>query len=295
MKLARLLALVLPLFTVAAHAEPERGSAVALRQTYAALAVRLAASPFGRPLVLESRQSDGRVQGAVYAVVDHAFDELKSALDGTRQWCEVLILHLNVKDCRSTPGGGLAVFLGRKTPQPPEQAQRLDFEYRTAALAADFMEAVLQAESGPAGTRDYRIRLEAAPLDAKRSFVALSYSYAYGLAARIAVNAYLATAGSGKVGFTVLGKQPDKGLEYVGGLRGIVERNVMRYYLAVEARLDALSAPPEQRPERSMRNWFAATERYPRQLHEIDRSEYLEMKRVEIRRDALALRIERPR
>ena len=148
MKLARLLALVLPLFAVAAHAEPERGPAVALRQTYAALAVRLAASPFGRPLVLESRQSDGRVQGAVYAVVDHAFDELKSALDGTRQWCEVLILHLNVKDCRSTPGGGLAVFLGRKTPQPPEQAQRLDFDYRTVAHAADFMEAVVEAESG---------------------------------------------------------------------------------------------------------------------------------------------------
>jgi hypothetical protein len=200
-----------------------------------------------------------------------------------------------VKDCRSTPGGGLAVFLGRKTPQPPEQAQRLDFEYRTAAHAADFMEAVLQAESGPAGTRDYRIRLEVAPLDEKRSFLALSYSYGYGLAARIAVNAYLATAGSGKVGFTVLGKQPDKGLEYIGGLRGIVERNAMRYYLAIEAHLGALSAPEEQRPEKSMRDWFAATERYPRQLHEISRSEYLEMKRVETRREALALRAERYR
>ena len=295
MNLSRLLAFVLLFFAVAAQAEPEPGSAVALRQTYVALAERLAASPFGRPLVLESRQSDGRVQGAVYAVVDHGFDELKSALDGTRQWCEVLILHLNVKDCRSTPGGGLAVFLGRKTPQPPEQAQRLDFEYRTAAHAADFMEAVLQAESGPAGTRDYRIRLEAAPLDAKRNFVALSYSYAYGLAARIAVNAYLATAGSGKVGFTVLGRQPDGGAEYVGGLRGIVERNVMRYYLALEAHLAALSAPPEARPEKSMRDWFAATERYPRQLHEIGRAEYLAMKRLEYRRDALALRAERSR
>jgi hypothetical protein len=295
MKLSRPLAFVFLLFTVAAHADPERGSAAALRRTYAALAERLAESPFGRPLLLESQQSGDRVQGAVYAVVDHGFDELASALDGARQWCEVLILHLNVKDCRPTPGGGLAVFLGRKTPQPPEQAQRLDFDYRTVTHAADFMETVLQAGSGPAGTRDYRIRLEVAPLDAKRSFVALSYSYAYGLAARIAVNAYLATAGSGKVGFTVLGRQPHKGPEYVGGLRGIVERNVMRYYLAVEAHLAALSVPPDARPEKSMRDWFAATERYPRQLHEIGRSEYLEMKRVETRREALALRAEHSR
>lgn len=295
MKLSGPLAFVFLLFTVAAHAEPERGSSVELRQTYAALAGRLAASPFGRPLVIESRQSDDRVRGAVYAVVDHEFDQLGSALDGPRKWCEVLILHLNVKDCRSTPGGGLAVYLGRKTPQPPEQAQRLDFEYRAVTHAADFMETVLQAESGPAGTRDYRIRLEVAPLDEKRSFLALSYSYGYGLAARIAVNAYLATAGSGKVGFTVLGEQPDKGLEYIGGLRGIVERNAMRYYLAIEAHLGALSAPEEQRPEKSMRDWFAATERYPRQLHEINRSEYLEMKRVETRREALALRAERYR
>jgi hypothetical protein len=295
MNFTRLLAYVLLLFAVAARAETDPGSAAALRSTYDALAGRLATSPFGRPLVLESQQSDDRVRGAVYAVVDRGFDQLKGGLDGTRQWCEVLILHLNVKDCRPTAGGGLAVYLGRKTPQPPEQAQRLDFDYRTVARTADFMDTVLRARSGPAGTRDYRIRLEVAPLDAKRSFVALSYSYAYGLAARIALGAYLATVGGGKVGFTVLGRRPDGETEYVGGLRGIVERNAMRYYLAIEAHLMALSAPPEARPERSMREWFAATERYARQLHEIGRTEYLEMKRVEYRRDALAFRAERSR
>jgi hypothetical protein len=39
-----------------------------------------------------------------------------------------------------------------------------------------------------------------------------------------------------------------------------------------------------------MRDWFAATERYPLQLHELDRSNYLEMKRVEYQREALSLR-----
>jgi hypothetical protein len=67
-------------------------------------------------------------------------------------------------------------------------------------------------------------------------------------------------------------------------MRGLVERNTMRYYLAVEAFLGALSAPPQARVEKSLSDWFAAIERYPRQLHELERGEYLDMKRREYSR-----------
>lgn len=281
------LALIFLIVALPARAAPQAGSAAALRASYASVAGRLASSPFGRSLGLGSRESENRVQGTAYAVVDHPFAELRSGLRGPRQWCDVLILHLNVKDCRAAPGGGgLALFLGRKRPEPLQQAQRLDFVYRAVADAPDFLETVLEADRGPAGTHDYRIRLEAVPLDAGHSFVVLSYSTAYGIAARIALKVYLATIGSGKVGFTVLGKQADGGARYVGGLRGIAERNVMRYYLAIEAHLGAQSSPPAVRAEKSMRDWFAATERYPLQLHELSRSEYLEMKRAEYHRQA---------
>lgn len=285
------LAFLLLIFAIPAHAEPGAGSPAALRATYGSIAARLAGSPFGRPLVLESSQSGDRVQGEAYAVVDHPFTQLRGGLRGPSQWCDFLVLHLNVKDCRATSGGGgLALFLGPKRPEPPQDAQRLDFVYRALTDAPDYMETVLEADRGPAGTRDYRIRLEAVPLDSTHSFVVLSYAYSYGIAARIALNAYLATVGAGKVGFTVLGKQADGDPNYVGGLRGIVERNVMRYYLALEAHLGALSAPPGARAEKSMRDWFAATERFPLQLHELDWPDYLEMKRVEIRRESLAFR-----
>jgi len=296
MKLSGFAFLFVMFAALAANAEPRPGSASALRATYASISGRLASSPFGRPLALESTLAGSRAQGTAYAVLDYPFAELRSGLHGPRQWCEVLILHLNVKDCRAAPvGGGLALFLGRKRPESPQDAQRLDFTYLAAADASDFLETVLRADRGPAGTHDYLIRFEAVPLDATHSFVALSYSYAYGIAARIALKGYLATFGAGKVGFTILGRQADGGPDYVGGLRGIVERNVMRYYLAIEAHLGALSASPEARAEKSMRDWFAATERYPLQLHELDRSDYLEMKRVEYRREALALRAASPR
>jgi len=56
----------------------------------------------------------------------------------------------------------------------------------------------------------------------------------------------------------------------------------MRYYLAIEAYLGSLSAAPGEREEKRLGDWFAATERSALQLHEMDRDEYLAMKRHEI-------------
>jgi len=98
------------------------------------------------------------------------------------------------------------------------------------------------------------------------------------------MQAYLGTIGRNKVGFTVVGKQDDGQPRYIGGMRGLVERNTMRYYLAIEAFLGALSSPPQARVEKSLRDWFAAVESYPRQLHEMEQGEYLAMKRREYSR-----------
>jgi hypothetical protein len=58
----------------------------------------------------------------------------------------------------------------------------------------------------------------------------------------------------------------------------------MRYFLAIDAYLGALGAPPAARVEQSFQRWYDATEKYPRQLHEVERTAYLEMKRREYRR-----------
>ena len=67
-------------------------------------------------------------------------------------------------------------------------------------------------------------------------------------------------------------------------MRGVTERNTMRYYLAIESFLGALATPAPGRVEKSMSDWFTAIERYPRQLHEMERGEYLAMKRMEYAR-----------
>lgn len=70
----------------------------------------------------------------------------------------------------------------------------------------------------------------------------------------------------------------------MGGMRGVIERNTMRYYLAVEAYLGALATPMPAQIEKRLNDWYAGVERYPVQLHELGRDEYLDLKRREILR-----------
>jgi hypothetical protein len=268
-----------------AHAgDADANPAAALRAKYGVLQSQLSHNQFQRPLYMDSSETSSGVAGDIYALINHPFATAGIALSGPARWCDILMLHLNTKYCRAATdsrGSVLQVNIGKKHDQPPELAYRVDFAYRVTAATPDYLKVTLTAEEGPLSTRDYRVILEAIPVDDGSTFIHFTYSYAYGLAGRLAMQAYLATIGSGKVGFTVVGKQSGGQLLHIGGMRGVVERNTMRYYLAIEAYLGALSVPPQARLEKSLRAWFAAIERYPRQLHEMEQGEYLDMKRRE--------------
>lgn len=258
-----------------------------LRERHEALREKLATSPFRQPLVLESAQSSNDLKGEVYAIVDHPFNVVEPALQSNANWCDLLMLHLNVKHC-GVGGKTLTLVVGRKFDQPLEDAYRVEFGYAPPVVSPDYLRVQMSAAEGPLSTRDYRLTLEAVPLDDRRSFLHMSYSYAYGAAARFAMQVYLATAGRSKVGFSVTGKTSDGRPTYIEGVRGVVERNTMRYYLAIETFLNSLGTPAAERPEKRLRDWFAATERHPVQLHEMERDDYLTMKRSELRRQQAA-------
>jgi hypothetical protein len=259
-----------------AHAQ----DAASLHAKFDSLQDKLVHNAYGRPLVLQSTQASDRLEGEVYARVDQPYPAVQKALQGTENWCAILILHLNVKMCHAQPTG-LDMALGRKYDQPVDDAYKLHFDYKLASASADYLKAELTSADGPLGTKDYRIAVEAAPLDATHTMLHMSYAYGFGFTARVAMNAYLSTAGSDKVGFSVAGKDDDDKPTYVGGVRGLVERNTMRYYLAID---DYVAAPAPSQLEQRLNTWFDATERYPRQLHEMDKNDYLVMKREEARR-----------
>ncbi len=259
--------------------------AATLKARHAALQDKLSANQFGRPLVLESKESSDDLKGDVYAVVEHPFATVQQALQSSEHWCDILILHLNVKRCKSGVGAPkmLSLSVGRKFDQPIEDAYALEFAYRVVASSADYLQVQLAADEGPLSTRNYRIQVEATPVDAKRTVIHMSYAYGYGFAARMAMKTYLATIGSQKVGFTIVDRKDGKPV-YQGGVLGLLERNTMRYYLAIDAYLSAYALPAADQPEKRIREWYTNTERYAEQLHEMEQSEYLEMKRKEMKR-----------
>jgi hypothetical protein len=256
----------------------EAQDARTLRARHEALRAELADNPFGRPLHVESSETSGEQRGAIYAVIEQPFKRVVTGLRHAAQWCEVLILQANVKNCEASnrAAEALAIFVARKPTDSPGQAYRVDFGYQAQVARADV---ALDAPEGPLGTTDYRIRLEATPLDASRTFLHLGYSYTLRASARLGMNVYLATSGRDKVGFSTASRAPDGKPVYVGGVRGVVERNTMRYYLALEAYLDTLDAPASERVEKRLRAFHAGLEHYPKQLHELELAEYLEIKR----------------
>lgn len=280
-------ALSLAVFSVpAVAAAPENSSAQALRAVHQRMSDKLNHSSFGRAVQLDSMETADGLQGDVYAVVEHPLPEIATALKDPAHWCDVLTLHVNNRRCRtgSGPQGSemLTLYVVRRYDKPIDQAFELPFVYRVAGSSPEHLLVELSAESGPLGTSNYRVTLEAVALDERKSFLHFSYSYDHNTMVRLGTMAYLATFGSDKVGFTVIGKTPEGQPDYIRGLRGLVERNAMRYFLTLDA---YLSAPGADQAERRQRRWFAGAEQYPRQLHEIDLDTYLALKREDRQRD----------
>lgn len=277
---AACLALLFAVGTLAHAASPEAAAMAAQR---AALAARMDASPFGRPLVVDSADGAGRVGGTIRGELAHPFAPLAARLRQPAEWCAVVVLHLNVKACtheRTADGDVVTVRSGRK--EYASATHPIRYRFRVAAAADDYVRIALVAPEGPLATRDYELTLEAAPVG-DRTFVVLAYGFRPSAASRVATAPYLATAGRGKPGFTVVGRDAAGRPVWIGGVRGIVERNAMRNFLALDAWMAELDAPAGERFDRSVQRMAALTDRYATQLSEMPAGEYVSIKRREWR------------
>lgn len=253
-------------------------AAAALRALHAELADRPHDAPFDRPLWIESSESGGRLHGDLHARIAHPFARVEALLGEPANWCELLTLLPNIRHCRVDGAERLTVHIARRFDQPLEDTYTVDFSLQMTRIDGQFLQATLDAAQGPVGTSQYRILLRAVPVGTAQSFVHVHYGYSYGLTARLGAHAYLSTRGRHKLGFSVARMDAQGRPELIGGLRGAVERNAMRTYLAIEAFLGAHALAPAERRERSLEAWLDAIEDYPRQLAEADREAYVQAK-----------------
>lgn len=280
----RLAGPALLLCAVAAHGAPSTAAATLLAKR-AELQAQLQAQPFGEPLVLQSREDGKRLDGDAYAELDQPFARVGAVLSAGESVCGVLFLHLNVRSCQASPGAGgeqLTLAAGPKKGPAVGTVYSMAYAMRVEVSTPDYLRVTLSAASGPLSTSDYRIVFEATPLEGQRSFLHFAYGYTISTMARMAMGVYLATAGRAKIGFTVLGKDPDGRAQYVQGERGSLERNVMRNYLALQAYTGVQGGTPQAQTEARLRAWFGLTERHAVQLHELDLEQYLQEKHADL-------------
>src|SRR5688572_22945806 len=136
-------------------ADAPTDSSVALRARYVEMSEQLENSAIQRGLYLVSTDNSSAPRGDAYAVINYSFATAATAFSTPADWCESLILHLNVQYCRASTRDGhpqLSAALGKKTNQPLDDTHRIDLIYNVAESSADYTRIELSSREGPLGT-----------------------------------------------------------------------------------------------------------------------------------------------
>jgi len=257
-----------------------------LLESYSSMEESLLRSNFLRPIQISSQETAEHLDGDIFSIVEYDMSTINATASSSERWCEVMLLLSNIQACQAKFGkknDTLAVVISGSKTADISGAPPTEFLLRIQSASNDYLDATLQANQGPLGTSNIRLRLQAIPLSATRSFVNLHYSYDTQWLGRMTMQAYLQTAGRGKVGFTRELKAFGDTV-YIGGARGVIERNTMRYFLGFDCALASHTLQAQQRFSSMAQCWYEQVEKYPVQLHEMQRNEYLNMKAEEYRR-----------
>lgn len=287
--LKRVLLFIVPIFFLCFDHAYSVGSLTkeskGLRDKYHEIEARLMKNDLGIPIYIESVDENNAMRCDIYGIIDHSFDEVQREFREPANWCDIVLLHLNIKACtywRLNNIRLLTLYGGRKYYEPPEDTYQLKYVYRITAQQPEYLHILLTADEGPLDTKNHRIKIEAMPLEKGRTFIHFNYGYIYGKLLRTVMKGYLATLGRKKIGFNVVNTDDEGKPVYVRGIRGMIERNSIRYYLAIKSYMDTLKYPEDKRFERRIRQWYDLTDQYRKQLFEIKREKYLKNKRQEL-------------
>ena len=269
---------------------PERSLLLA----YQASLVQQSSRPY--PFSMRSDEQGDTLFADVLMDIPVSYTEFRQRLSAPRRWCDFLILHLNIKSCVAQERQGqetLVLYAGRKHYQPPEITYKLEYRFQLQDNREQFFEVLMDAPRGPLSTADYRIHLRAIPY-AGKTVVALGLNYKQSFISRAATYSYLNTLGRDKVGFSLLNETSAEDPNYVGGVKGVIERNVMRYFLALQIYLQSDIRADSESFKQRLIAWYRASEQYHRQLYEYEQDIYLQAKQQEyLNQQQLQLEIDR--
>lgn len=254
-----------------------------LREKYEEIEDILLDNNYGAPIHLESENTK-QMRGKVYGIIYHPYKVVSRNLASHINWCAIMPQHLNIKACTYQNINNqcrLIFYTGRKFYEKADDVYHLDYQFKVKALNENYFNATLNSDKGPLDTTDYIINIAAIPLTENSTFIHLSYEYKYGMWASLAMSTYFATLGRNKVGFTITGEDKNHNPTYIKGIRGVIERNSMRYFFAIKSYLDTINIPVTTRFTKKINYWFELTEKHHEQLYELDKEDYLKYKNME--------------
>ena len=270
----------------------------ALFQKWEEIQPKLADTPFGIPIHIESLFPGHKIRCQVHGIMDQPFDDFEVVMTKSQNWSEMLLLHTNIKSCTVQRDGNgkkiLTIYCGRKYYQPPEDTYSLALEFSVVDHQDDYFQAKLFGEKGPLFTHNYRVTLEGLSVSPGKTFICLSYEYDYGKTMKSALKMYYATLGRKKVGFTVVGTDKQGKPVFVRGNKGLIERNTVRFYFSVQAFMETLKYDDTIRFNKRIHHWYDLISQCPKQLYELSEKEYIENKKKE-KRNQIQLQKELPR
>jgi hypothetical protein len=151
------------------------------------------------------------------------------------------------------------------------------YRFLVRARQPEYAAISLTAPQGLLGTTAHRFEFEAGSV-AGKAVVGLSSSFEPSMLSTLLTKIYLSTLGRNKIGFSREATDAAAPAGYVRGVKGMIERNAMRYYLALKAFLDTNDRPADRRFEARASLAYDLMDLYPAQLRQMDKAEYLDIK-----------------
>ncbi len=241
--------------------------------------------PLDRNLALriQSDEQGRRLRVDVYGIVNQPYPRVAEALSSPAAMCDFLILNMNVKTCTYEQVGRrlfMTIYIAGKNYAPLYRTLEIEPYFELQKKDRNYLKVLVASREASRGKTEYSVFVEAVPYG-KATLVRFSSKYFASRINKAATTAYLKTFALNKVGFTVIGRNNQGLPEYVRGMQGVIERNAVRSYLALQAYLETTDAPVNLRFESRLWRWFKLTNVYKRQLHEMHWQSYLLNKRRE--------------
>jgi len=234
------------------------------------------------PIYLETVQKEKVLNVNLLGLFPFKFSDVAEVVARPASYCEFLPLMLNVKSCVITeinPVTRMKFYVAGKHYTPPLASYRIHAVFRLVDRTSEKIRIRLESEEDSAGKTGYDVDLVAIPLEGQ-TLLYLKSRYAPGRVTRMATNTYVNVFAHDKPGFTEIQK-PGGEKKLITGFPAVIERSSVRAYLALKAYMINFHLPPAKRFEACLGTWYDLNRPYKKQLYELERDEYLQIKRRE--------------